>query len=164
SNFEIYFSEPGGEFKRHYFYNGANQNMIWVPASGNTNRFQIIYRPEFTQDGVHTMLVRGKDKSGNSSGDNDYRINFEVVTHSTITDVLNYPNPFSTKTHFVFTLTGSEIPDYMKVQIMTVTGKIVREITHMELGPIRVGRNITEFYWDGTDMYGDRLANGIYLY
>lgn len=164
SNFEIYFSEPGGEFKRHYFYNGANQNMIWVPASGNTNRFQIIYRPEFTQDGVYTMLVRGKDKSGNSSGDNDYRINFEVVTHSTITDVLNYPNPFSTKTHFVFTLTGSEIPDYMKVQIMTVTGKIVREITHLELGPIRVGRNITEFYWDGTDMYGDRLANGIYLY
>ncbi len=164
ANFEVYFAEPGGEFARHYFYNGATQNMMWIPASGNTNKFQIIYRPEFDKDGTYTMLVRGKDKSGNASGDNDYRINFEVVTQSTITDVLNYPNPFSTKTHFVFTLTGSQVPDYMKIQIMTITGKIVREITHMELGPIRVGRNITDFYWDGRDMYGDRLANGIYLY
>lgn len=164
SNFEIFFSEPGGEFERHYFYNGSTQNMIWVPASGSTNRFQILYRPKFHKDGIHTMLVRGTDKSGNSSGDNDYRISFEVINQSTITDVLNYPNPFSTKTHFVFTLTGSQVPDYMKIQIMTITGKIVREITHMELGPIRVGRNLTDYYWDGTDMYGDRLANGIYLY
>jgi flagellar hook assembly protein FlgD len=33
-----------------------------------------------------------------------------------------------------------------------------------ELGPIRVGRNITEFAWDGTDQYGDRLGRGVYLY
>lgn len=164
SNFQIFFAEPGGELERHYFYNGSMQNMIWVPASGNTNRFQILYRPEFEHDGQYTMLVRGTDKSGNPSGEKDYRITFEVITQSTITDVLNYPNPFSTKTHFVFTLTGSEVPDYMKIQIMTITGKIVREITHMELGPIRVGRNITDYYWDGTDMYGDRLANGVYLY
>ena len=47
---------------------------------------------------------------------------------------------------------------------MTITGKIVREITKNELGPLRVGRNITEFKWDGTDQYGQKLANGIYLY
>ena len=123
-----------------------------------------MYRPEFMKSGMHTMLVRATDKSGNSSGDSDYRVNFEVITESTITDVLNYPNPFSTKTHFVFTLTGSKVPDYMKIQIMTISGKIVKEITKMELGPLRVGRNITDYYWDGTDMYGDRLANGIYLY
>ena len=27
-----------------------------------------------------------------------------------------------------------------------------------------MGRNITEFKWDGTDMYNQRLANGVYLY
>jgi len=27
-----------------------------------------------------------------------------------------------------------------------------------------VGRNITEYKWDGTDMYGAKLANGVYLY
>ncbi|HEX6180517.1 MAG TPA: FlgD immunoglobulin-like domain containing protein, partial [Chitinophagaceae bacterium] len=67
-------------------------------------------------------------------------------------------------TAFVFTITGSEVPTNIKIQIMTVTGKIVREITKDELGPLRIGRNITEFKWDGTDQYGQRLANGVYLY
>jgi hypothetical protein len=47
---------------------------------------------------------------------------------------------------------------------MTITGKVVREITKDELGPLHVGTNITEFKWDGTDMYHQRLANGVYLY
>jgi flagellar hook assembly protein FlgD len=81
-----------------------------------------------------------------------------------ISNLLNYPNPFTTSTAFVFTLTGSEVPQNMRIQILTITGKVVREITKNELGPIRIGRNITEYKWDGTDQYGNRLGNGIYLY
>ena len=53
----------------------------------------------------------------------DYNIQFEIINKQTITEVLNYPNPFSTSTKFVFTLTGSEIPDIFTIQIMTITGK-----------------------------------------
>jgi len=81
-----------------------------------------------------------------------------------ISNMLNYPNPFTSSTAFVFTITGNEVPQNIKIEIMTVTGKIVREITKDELGPLRIGRNITEFKWDGTDQYGQKLANGIYLY
>jgi flagellar hook assembly protein FlgD len=56
------------------------------------------------------------------------------------------------------------VPQNIRIQILTITGKIVREITKAELGDIHVGRNITEFKWDGTDMYGQKLANGVYLY
>ena len=70
-----------------------------------------------------------------------------------ISNMLNYPNPFTTSTAFVFTITGSEVPQNIKIQILTITGKVVREITKDELGPLHVGRNITEFKWDGTDMY-----------
>ncbi|MEM6831771.1 MAG: T9SS type A sorting domain-containing protein, partial [Bacteroidota bacterium] len=91
-------------------------------------------------------------------------IAFEVITETAISNVLNYPNPFTTSTRFVFTLTGSELPDDMMIQIMTVSGKVVREIYMEELGPIKIGNNLTDFAWDGTDMYGDRLANGVYLY
>ena len=77
---------------------------------------------------------------------------------------MNYPNPFSTSTQFVFTLTGSEVPDEMIIQIMTVTGKVVREITEDQLGPIHIGRNISQYAWDGRDEFGDQLANGVYLY
>ncbi len=91
-------------------------------------------------------------------------IGFEVINKSTITNIINYPNPFTTSTRFVFTLTGSKIPDIFKIQILTITGKVVREINKEELGNIHIGRNISDFAWDGTDTYGDRLANGVYLY
>ena len=81
-----------------------------------------------------------------------------------ISNLLNYPNPFTTSTAFVFTVTGSEVPQNLRIQILTITGKVVREITKEELGPIHIGRNITEYKWDGTDQYGQKLANGVYLY
>jgi flagellar hook assembly protein FlgD len=78
--------------------------------------------------------------------------------------MLNYPNPFTTSTAFVFTITGSEVPQNIKIQILTITGKVVREITKDELGLLHIGRNITEYKWNGTDQYGQKLANGVYLY
>jgi len=93
-----------------------------------------------------------------------YRVAFQVINKPMISNLLNYPNPFTTSTAFVFTLTGSEPPQNLRIQIMTVTGKIVKEITKAELGPIKIGRNITEYKWDGTDQYGQPLANGVYLY
>jgi flagellar hook assembly protein FlgD len=78
--------------------------------------------------------------------------------------MMNYPNPFTTSTRFVFTLTGSQEPEEILIQIMTVSGRVVREITEDELGQIHIGRNITEYAWDGTDEFGDPLANGVYLY
>ena len=61
-------------------------------------------------------------------------------------------------------LRGSQVPQNIRIQILTITGKIVKEITMQELGPIHIGRNITEYKWDGTDQYGQKLANGVYLY
>jgi flagellar hook assembly protein FlgD len=52
----------------------------------------------------------------------------------------------------------------MKIQILSATGRVVREITKDELGPIRIGRNMTEYAWDGTDQFGDKLGNGVYFY
>lgn len=140
-----------------------NPEVRWTPA-GSDNRFTIEYHPKNLADGKYTLRVQGTDVSTNKSGVLDYQINFEVVNKATITHFYPYPNPFSTATRFVFTLTGSEIPDQVKVQIMTVTGKVVREITQDELGDIRIGNNISSFVWDGTDEFGDRLANGVYLY
>ena len=115
-------------------------------------------------DGEYELLVKGDDKSGNISGDNGYRITFEVIRESTVTEILNYPNPFSTRTQFVFTLTGVEPPSDISIQIFTVAGNVVREIDETELGNVHIGRNFTDYWWDGTDDFGDPLANGVYFY
>ena len=87
-----------------------------------------------------------------------------MIGKSSISKILNYPNPFSTSTRFVYTLTGEEPPTYFKIQIFTISGKIVKEITEQELGQLRIGTHMTDYVWDGRDDFGDRLANGVYLY
>jgi len=162
---KVYLSTPTNpDWERVYFTTKGQENMRFYPAEMPDNTCTIEFEPVFEVDGDYAIRVQATDESLNESGDYDYVINFEVITRSTITEVLNWPNPFSTATHFVFTLTGSQVPSFMKIQIMTITGKVVREIDLAELGPIRIGRNITTYAWDGTDEYGDRLANGVYLY
>jgi len=141
-----------------------NDEMHFIPAQLPRNKAQLIYNPAFTEDGIYELRVQAIDPSGNESGAFDYIISFQVITESTITNVFNYPNPFSTATKFVFELTGSEIPDAMRIEILTVTGKVVKVIYLEDLGVLRIGKNITDYTWDGTDMYGDLLANGVYFY
>ena len=165
TNFGIFLTNPAGVQKRIPFIDGSgNQVMHWIPADGSNLRFKILYNAKFETGGTYELMVQGSDKSGNLSGKIEYRIKFEVILESSITHLMNYPNPFSTQTRFVFTLTGTQVPEDMIIQIMTVTGRIVREITEDELGFIRIGRNITEYAWDGRDEFGDPLANGVYLY
>lgn len=140
-----------------------SQNVTWTPAEENSD-FQLEYHAKDLEDGVYALKVQGTDASGNKSGLKPYIVNFEVINKSEITNFYPYPNPFSTSTRFVFTLTGSEIPQEIKIQIMTVTGKVVREITQDELGPLRIGNNLSQFAWNGRDEFGDQLANGVYLY
>lgn len=132
-------------------------------ASGQ-NIASIELRPELLEDGVYTLQVKAKDASGNFAGDNDYLISFEVINAESVSHLYNYPNPFSTATRFVYTLTGSGSPTYYKIQVMSISGRIVREITQDELGPLAVGTHMTDYVWDGTDETGGRLAAGTYIY
>ncbi len=147
--------------------NVSNSGLIFYPAQkgSKTNSARLRLNPNLNQDGEYKLKVQGVDRSGNLAGDLSYEISFNVITNTSITQVMNYPNPFTTNTRFVFTLTGSVLPDYFKIQIFNVSGKMVRELTLNELGlNLHIGRNISSYAWDGTDQYGDLLANGVYFY
>jgi hypothetical protein len=157
---------PNGSLRRFYFTNNSD-TLQFVPvgqAPNTDNTASVNFNPYFPEDGEYELIVTGKDKSENAAGKIEYRVAFQVINKPMISNMLNYPNPFTTSTAFVFTVTGSEVPQNIRIQILTVTGKVVREITKDELGPIRIGRNITEYKWDGTDQYGQKVGNGIYLY
>ena len=126
------------------------------------NELLINLTPKLVQDGEYELTVQP------TRGENpifaNYKIAFNVLNTPMISNMFNYPNPFTSSTAFVFTLTGSQIPQNLRIQILTISGKVVKEITRQELGTLRIGRNITEYKWDGTDQYGNQLANGVYLY
>lgn len=160
---------PDGTLRTFHF---NTDTLRFIPAtSGTDNTAMIEFNPAFLETfdqetgmDYYELIVTGKDASDNPAGKLGYSIEFTVINKPMISNLLNYPNPFTTSTAFVFTITGSVVPTNFKIQILTITGKIVREITGQELGPLRIGRNITEYKWDGTDQYGQRLANGVYLY
>jgi hypothetical protein len=154
---------PGQQTAVRYYY---GDSLIFTPANLATgvNAASIEFSPSCAADGEYTLIISGKDAQGNPTGNLQYKVAFDVINKSMISNLLNYPNPFTTSTAFVFTLTGSQTPQNMRIEILTITGKVVREITPEELGPIHVGVNITQFKWDGTDTYGQKLGNGVYLY
>jgi hypothetical protein len=147
-------------------YKPNSDSVRFTPSNlaNGENTASIDLFPKLMEDGEYELTVSGQDRSGNKAGELEYKVSFQVINKAMISNMLNYPNPFTTSTAFVFTITGAEVPQNIRIQILTITGKVVREITKNELGPLHVGRNITEFKWDGTDQFGNKLANGIYLY
>jgi hypothetical protein len=137
----------------------SSPKINWTEATESSS-FKVELLPGPLEDGLYTFRIVTEELGV----DKPYEVNFEVINEATITNFYPYPNPFSTSVRFVFTVTGSEVPDQVKIQIMTVTGRVVREILQDELGPIRIGNNITEYAWDGRDEFGDQLANGVYIY
>ncbi|HXA00337.1 MAG TPA: hypothetical protein VNW99_00010 [Cytophagaceae bacterium] len=162
-NIQVFLQKPGQATPAQIDMTSSDI-ISWGHVTGSTNTFRIEYNPKNLPDGAYTLIVQGIDVSGNKSAAQRYEIKFEVINEVSITYFYPYPNPFSSSTRFVFTLTGNEIPEDIKIQIMTVTGKVIREITKSEIGMIHIGNNKTDYAWDGTDEFGDRLANGVYLY
>jgi flagellar hook assembly protein FlgD len=75
--------------------------------------------------------------------------------------VLNYPNPFTTRTSFFFEHNRNCEDLHVTIQIFTISGKIAKTI--------RTTINCEGFrndgiVWDGRDDYGDKLGKGVYLY
>lgn len=163
---DIIFIFPDGTEQEITF--SDNEYVSFIPADpdklSEENLAQIIINQQFEQNGVYQLIVKARDQSGNLAGSLDYTITFEINKDAAISHVYNYPNPFTTSTQFLFTLSGAKVPDVFKIQILTVTGKIVREIDKTEIGNLTIGRNMTDYKWDGNDQYDNPLGNGVYLF
>lgn len=111
-------------------------------------------------EGTHTLTIKAWDVLNNSS---ETTITFEVVssTKGLIKNVYNYPNPFSTKTQFMFEHNMPNQALSVSIQIMTMTGKVVKTIKEQITSE---GTRINNIEWDGLDEYGDRIGNGVYVY
>jgi hypothetical protein len=112
------------------------------------------YPLEGISEGKHELLIKAWDNANNSASST---VVFDVVPFEElrIENVLNYPNPLSSTTHFTFQLNHQAD---IEIKIYTVSGRLIRKIeAYGEHG-------FNMIYWDGRDEMGDELANGVYLY
>jgi hypothetical protein len=76
-----------------------------------------------------------------------------------LNNVFAFPSPFAQPpVTFNFTL-NSDQPATVAVKVYSVSGSLVYERVDTGVGP-----GYHQWQWDGTDQYGDPLANGTYLY
>ncbi len=150
-----------GDYKRLFF--GTNEISVQTEATTEENNMTYLVRTGLLSDGEYSLKISSRDVTGNKN-EMDHVTNFTVVNEQSVTDILPYPNPVVNSARFVFKVTGAKVPDNFFIQIFNSSGKVVKEINKDELGNIKIGNNISDYVWDGTDNFGDRLANGVYFY
>ena len=119
-------------------------------------RFQL---PEL-QPGIHSLKIKAWDVLNNSS---EVILDFSVVNDDelVIDHVLNYPNPFTTKTQFWFEHNKPGQDLFVQIHIFSLTGRVVKTI---EKTINTNGNRSWEVDWDGRDDFGDKIGRGVYVY
>jgi hypothetical protein len=122
-------------------------------------RFPLSDLPE----GRHEMRVQAWDIANNPA---EGFTEFVVVTSEdmALAHVLNYPNPFTSSTCFMFEHNKNGVEMDVQVQIYTISGRLIKTLNERIISTgSRLGSDNC-IRWDGRDDYGDPLAKGVYLY
>ena len=111
-------------------------------------------------EGNHTLTLKVWDVQNNSSSS---YTDFVVANQAdlALTHILNYPNPFTTKTKFFIEHNQCCVSLKVLIQIYTITGKVVKSINQTINNE---GFRLDGIEWDGKDEFGDKLARGVYIY
>lgn len=129
----------------------------------NLNSYQsgrVRYPFDQLSEGNHRLSFKVWDIQNNSS---TVYTDFIVAPSAELAlkHVLNYPNPFTTNTKFIFEHNQACNPLKVTIQVYTVSGKMVKTI---QKTVVCEGFKPEGIEWDGKDDYGDKLARGVYIY
>jgi hypothetical protein len=138
----IYFNDPSVT----YSFNNSNPKMV------------VNFKPKLNE-GSYTLTVFGKDAYGVLFDSTGTKKTFVVSKDAKILYAYNYPDPIAKDTYFTFKLT--QIPDNLKLNIYTVAGRLIKQITKTAS---ELKYDFNRIYWDGKDQDGDIPANGVYFY
>ena len=128
---------------------------IIAASPTNSNLLLVTYVPVL-EPGEYRIRLQAQDANGNTS---DTERNANVAGEFEIANIANFPNPFTPGrgTHFAYYLTESA--DEVSLKIYTITGRRIAAIDTLDAFV-----SYNEFHYDGYDIAGDPLANGVYLY
>lgn len=136
-------------------------NDYYETENDDFTKGKIRYQFRDLSPGLHTIVFKAWDVYNNLV---TTEIQFNAVCgddNLTLERVLNYPNPFVSYTEFWFTHNKPFEPLDVQVQILTITGKLIKTINQQV---ITDGFLCREIKWDGKDDFGDKIGKGVYIY
>ncbi len=135
-------------------------NDFYESELDNFKKGEVRYPLSNLEEGRHKITVKAWDVS-NNSGEGSTEFVVASSANIALDHVLNYPNPFTTKTEFQFEHNLPDQPLVVQVQIFTVSGRLVKTIQEDVQAD---GYRVTGIEWNGTDDYGNRIGRGVYVY
>ena len=135
-------------------------NQFYEADKDNFRKGLVRYQLPQLPNGNHTLKIKAWDVANNST---EVILEFVVSKQQELmlNRVVNYPNPFTTNTNFWFEHNYPSQQLHVRIQIFTVTGKLVKTIAKTIFSE---GNRYTDLEWNGTDDYGDKLGRGVYIY
>ena len=130
----------------------------YIPNTENPDtRGRIVYLPNTLNDGEYNLKVEVVE-SGFSVNTISGSFSFLISNTLKLNKVVNFPNPMQEDTKFTYILANDD-PAEISIKIYTVAGRLIKVINSASN---QIGYN--ETFWDGTDEFGDKIANGVYFY
>ncbi|MBI3521141.1 MAG: type IX secretion system sortase PorU [Bacteroidetes bacterium] len=135
-------------------------NDYYVSDLNTYQSGKIRYPLNELSEGNHRLSLKVWDVQNNSSSAyTDFVVSKQADL--ALTHILNYPNPFTTKTKFFIEHNQCCTNLKVLIQIYTITGKVVKSINQTINNE---GFRFDGIEWDGKDEFGDKLARGVYIY
>lgn len=135
-------------------------NSFYEGEIGDYKKGQVKYPFSQLENGRYKINVKAWDVL-NNSGEGYTEFVVEDKAELALYYVLNYPNPFTTKTEFSFEHNRPGDLLDIRIEIYTVTGKIIKTLQTSSLSN---SRRVHDIGWDGLDEYGDKIGKGVYIY
>lgn len=135
-------------------------NDYYVSDLNTYQSGKIRYPLNELSEGKHTLSLKVWDVQNNSSNSiTDFVVSSQAEL--ALTHILNYPNPFTTKTKFLIEHNQCCTSLKVLIQIYTISGKVVKSLNQTINNE---GFRFDGIEWDGKDDFGDKLARGVYIY
>lgn len=137
-----------------------NLNDFYQADLNSYQSGRVVYPFSNLSEGTHNLRFKIWDVYNNSE---EAYTEFVVAESAQLAldHVLNYPNPFTTRTEFMFEHNQPCNSLDVQVQVFTVSGKLVKTINETVLSQ---GFRNEPIAWDGLDDYGQKIGRGVYLY
>ncbi len=110
--------------------------------------------------GEHHLLVRAWDVN-NNPGEGEITFIVDASVELALSRVLNYPNPFTTETHFQFEHNRAGESLEIEIHIFNQSGELVKKIKE---NVVSTGNRVNQITWDGRSDSGATLGSGLYVY
>ena len=135
-------------------------NNFYTTSQDSYQSGQVLFPLPTQTEGIHSIRIKAWDVADHSA---EATLTYRVSNQSklVIANLRNFPNPFTTSTHFAFEHNQPGTDLNVTIRIYDGSGRLVKEIRQIVNTP---GSRNCEINWDGDGQSGTKLTKGLYIY